>query len=516
MTPSDTSNVLPETAAAERLRQHLQEIARRARQGSSRAAGTRGGTGADPAHRRASAASRSTSATASRTAARRNISSSTACRRMRPTRPTKTGSSASIPTIANERSSSFSMRLPGASEDYTADYRIVRPNDGQTRWIDVVAKIERDSERPRAAAGRRPYRRHRPDAGAGDPARKRGALSPDRQQRAGADLGHQARPHALLRQPGLCRFPRPAVRGSHRVRLAQGAASGRPAADPAGIRSPARPRSSRSCWKRATSAPTANGAGCARNRSRAGTRPASISASSASPTTSPPPSRPSIDLRQLNEILELRITERTAQLESNEAQMRAIFETSHQYQGLLNLHGDVLYANKTALAGIRAEASDVIGKPFWDTPWFSAHRRHARHRPRRLHRRDAGRRSPDRDAAAPADRRALFRLRDASAARPARRHHRRGAGGRRRHRAPPGRGSAAPVAEDGSGRPIDRRRGARLQQSPDHHPLRDRLPAPPRTAGRTPPPLHRRHFRDRGARLQADRHNCWRSPAGSR
>ena len=52
--------------------------------------------------------------------------------------------------------------------------------------------------------------------------------------------------------------------------------------------------------------------------------------------------------------------------------MRAIFETSHQYQGLLDLQGDVLYANKTALAGIRADASDVIGKPFWDTPWFSA------------------------------------------------------------------------------------------------------------------------------------------------
>ena len=73
----------------------------------------------------------------------------------------------------------------------------------------------------------------------------------------------------------------------------------------------------------------------------------------------------------MNEILELRITERTAQLESNEAQMRAILETSHQYQGLLNLHGDLLFANKTALAGIRTEASAVLGKPFWDTPWFS-------------------------------------------------------------------------------------------------------------------------------------------------
>ena len=79
-----------------------------------------------------------------------------------------------------------------------------------------------------------------------------------------------------------------------------------------------------------------------------------------------------IDLRRLNETLELRISERTAQLESNEAQMRAIFETSHQYQALLNHHGDVLHANKIALTGIRAEAGDVIGRPFWETPWFTA------------------------------------------------------------------------------------------------------------------------------------------------
>ena len=32
----------------------------------------------------------------------------------------------------------------------------------------------------------------------------------------------------------------------------------------------------------------------------------------------------------------------------------------------------MLHANRTALAGIRAEASDVIGKPFWETPWFTA------------------------------------------------------------------------------------------------------------------------------------------------
>jgi PAS domain S-box-containing protein len=77
------------------------------------------------------------------------------------------------------------------------------------------------------------------------------------------------------------------------------------------------------------------------------------------------------ELRGLNETLEQRIKERTSQLESNEAQLRAIFETSNQYQGLLDLQGNVIYANKTALAGIRATAADVVGKPFWDSPWFS-------------------------------------------------------------------------------------------------------------------------------------------------
>ena len=67
-----------------------------------------------------------------------------------------------------------------------------------------------------------------------------------------------------------------------------------------------------------------------------------------------------IELRRMNETLEQRIAQRTAQLESSEAQMRAIFETSHQYQGLLDEDGDVLYANGTALAGIAADAGDVI------------------------------------------------------------------------------------------------------------------------------------------------------------
>jgi PAS domain S-box-containing protein len=79
-----------------------------------------------------------------------------------------------------------------------------------------------------------------------------------------------------------------------------------------------------------------------------------------------------IELRRLNETLEERIVERTAELESNEARLRAILETSNQYQGLINPKGELLYANRTALAGIRVEAGEVIGKVFWETPWFTA------------------------------------------------------------------------------------------------------------------------------------------------
>jgi PAS domain S-box-containing protein len=78
------------------------------------------------------------------------------------------------------------------------------------------------------------------------------------------------------------------------------------------------------------------------------------------------------ELRRLNETLEQRIRERTSQLQFSEAQMRAIFETSNQHQSLLDLEGNVVYANTTALAAIGASIGDVVGKPFWDAPWFSA------------------------------------------------------------------------------------------------------------------------------------------------
>jgi PAS domain S-box-containing protein len=76
-------------------------------------------------------------------------------------------------------------------------------------------------------------------------------------------------------------------------------------------------------------------------------------------------------LRHINETLELQVAERTAELRSKEARLRTIFETSFIYQGLMSLDGTLLDANATSLAGIAAAHEDVVGKPFWDTPWFT-------------------------------------------------------------------------------------------------------------------------------------------------
>ena len=59
------------------------------------------------------------------------------------------------------------------------------------------------------------------------------------------------------------------------------------------------------------------------------------------------------------------------QLVATERRFRAIFDQTFQFIGLLDVEGTLLEANQTALdfAGLRPQ--DVIGKPFWETPWWS-------------------------------------------------------------------------------------------------------------------------------------------------
>ncbi|MBI3863778.1 MAG: PAS domain-containing protein, partial [Planctomycetia bacterium] len=58
-------------------------------------------------------------------------------------------------------------------------------------------------------------------------------------------------------------------------------------------------------------------------------------------------------------------------LAASERRFQAIFNQTFQFIGLLKVDGTLIEANRTALefAGIRQE--DVVGKPFWETPWWT-------------------------------------------------------------------------------------------------------------------------------------------------
>lgn len=59
-----------------------------------------------------------------------------------------------------------------------------------------------------------------------------------------------------------------------------------------------------------------------------------------------------------------------AELLEYERKWRVIFDQTFQFIGLLNPAGTLLEVNRTAIQFTGAQPSDVIGKPFWDTPWW--------------------------------------------------------------------------------------------------------------------------------------------------
>jgi PAS domain S-box-containing protein len=55
----------------------------------------------------------------------------------------------------------------------------------------------------------------------------------------------------------------------------------------------------------------------------------------------------------------------------SERRFRAIFNSTYQFIGLLDPQGTLLEANQTALDFIGLTNSDVVGTPFWETPWWT-------------------------------------------------------------------------------------------------------------------------------------------------
>jgi PAS domain S-box-containing protein len=82
-------------------------------------------------------------------------------------------------------------------------------------------------------------------------------------------------------------------------------------------------------------------------------------------------------LAEANATLERRVAERTgaladanARLREGEARFRGIFDATFQFIGLLSPDGTLLEANDAMLRLADVRADHVIGRPYWDAPWW--------------------------------------------------------------------------------------------------------------------------------------------------
>ncbi|MBI5594347.1 MAG: PAS domain S-box protein [Deltaproteobacteria bacterium] len=59
------------------------------------------------------------------------------------------------------------------------------------------------------------------------------------------------------------------------------------------------------------------------------------------------------------------------ELRESERKVRAIIDLSFGFLGLLTSEGSVVKINRSALEFVGVQMSDVVGKPFWETPWWN-------------------------------------------------------------------------------------------------------------------------------------------------
>ena len=265
----------------------------------------------------------------------------------------------------------FLTAIAGKDEDYTAEYRIVRPNDGQVCWIRVIAKIERGSDgRAVRLVGahidvtdrmlaqqtlRESEERFRLIANSAPVPIWVTKLDRTRAFANQAYIDFLGLPY----EEAIKYDWRKSLHPDDLPRILQEQIAGESSLKPFVLEARYRRADGQWRWLRSESQPRWSPTG-----EHAGFIGVAHDVTAAKEAE--------IELRRLNETLEQRIRERTAQLQENDARMRTILESSHLYQGLLSKEGELLYANSTALAGIRAHAREVIGQRFWDTPWFSA------------------------------------------------------------------------------------------------------------------------------------------------
>lgn len=85
------------------------------------------------------------------------------------------------------------------------------------------------------------------------------------------------------------------------------------------------------------------------------------------------------ELRRVNEALQGQVEVQTGELsraiialKGSAERMRTLLQTTYTFQGYLSTDGTLLDANRASLAAIEGGLSDVVGRPFWETPWFAA------------------------------------------------------------------------------------------------------------------------------------------------
>ncbi|MGJ4884557.1 MULTISPECIES: PAS domain S-box protein [unclassified Bradyrhizobium] len=264
----------------------------------------------------------------------------------------------------------FIAAVKSKQEDYTTEYRIIRPSDGEIRWVRVIARIERDwngrairlvgahidvtDQMLAQAKLRESEERFRLIADSAPVPIWVTKLDRTRSfvNRAYIDFLGMSPDEALA-------FDwRKVLHPEDLPRILEQQQSGERSLKPFFLEARYRRADGEWRWLRSESQPRwdANGKhvgfiGVAHDVTAA--------------------KQAEIELRRINETLEERIRERTAQLEANEARMRAIFDTSNQYQAILDVEGRVMHANRIAVAGMRAGEVNVIGQPLWDAPWFT-------------------------------------------------------------------------------------------------------------------------------------------------